>query len=144
MSYTARLTLIKGAEVTVEGMVAAGEDEIYECGYDVEGTRFYVTIGEEEYEIDVEGEVEEEESAVELTEEQYVKVVGWRTCDWTLTAEREITPADVQVITRTFGEVSFVSFKTSDEVECEFDSAWDGRYSEVLQEATNPTFPVDS
>ncbi len=140
MTYTAQLTLIKGSEITIEELISPEDDEISESEYEVMNARFYITIEEEEHEIDTDSEVTLSEDAVELTEEQYVKVVGWRTCDWTLTSERAITPNDVQLITRTFGEICFVSFKTSDDVDCEFDSAWDGRYSEVLQEAANPTY----
>ena len=139
-TYTAKLILVKGVEVTIEHLIGPGEDEIDECQYDVENAGFILSIGNDDYEIDTDQEPSESEDPIPLTEEQYVKGICWRTTEWELTSERPITVDDIKLIKRKFGDVEFVSFDVSDDVECEFDTSWDGKWQEIIQEASNPTY----
>ena len=141
-TYNAKLILVKGLEITIEELTAPGEDEIYECEYDVGEARFVLTVGNDDYEIATDVEPTESESPVALTEEQYVKGVCWRTTEWELTSERPITVDDIKLVKRQFGDIDFVSFAVSDDVECEFDSSWDGKWEDVMQEASNPTYSM--
>ena len=140
MSHTAKLILVKGLEITIEELTSPGEDEIYECEYDVADARFVLSIGNDDYEIPTDVQPTERLTPVPLTEEQYVKGICWRTTEWELTSERPITVDDIQLVTRQFGDIKFVSFNVSDDVCCEFDSSWDGKWQDIIQPASNPTY----
>lgn len=149
MTYDYTLTLVKGGEVTVEHLIGPElyEDEIDESGYDITGARFYLVGPDgEEMEIDTEFDNDAECEIETLDNEQYVKYVCWRTSDWTVTSNVPLTAADIIPRYRDFGGYKFLDFEIPKATEVEFDSSWDGKYQDIVVEASNPTFsmPEDS
>ena len=144
--------MIKGGEVTVEHLIGPSEydDEIDESDYDVDCSRMYFVQepGGEEIDLEVPGALDDvttisKDETVELNDEQYVKYVCWRSTEWVLTSDRPITEEDFTFVPRRYGDVCITSFTLPDDIECEFDSSWDGKYCEILQEARNPKFVVE-
>jgi hypothetical protein len=145
MTYDYTLTLIKGGEVTVEHLIGPElyEDEIDESGYDISGARFYLVGPDgEEMDIDTEFDDDAECETETLDNEQYVKYVCWRTSDWTVTSDVPLTAADVIPRYRDFGGYKFLDFEIPKATEVEFDSSWDGKYQDIVVEASNPTFSM--
>ena len=146
-----RLVMVKGGEITVEHLIGPSEydDEIDESDYDVDCTGLYLTDPEgNETELELPEALDDvstipADETVELNDEQYVKYVCWRTTEWVLTSDRRITEEDFTFVPRRYGDVCITSFVLPDDIECEFDSSWDGKYSEILQEARNPKFVVE-
>ena len=143
--YKYSLCLVKGGEVTVERMIGPDlyDDEIDECGYDIQDAGFYLTDDDgNEMEIDTDllfdGSKAQEE---QLNDEQYVKYVCWRTSEWDVESDVPLTAEDVIPVHRLFGDVSFIDFEIPKATSFEFNSSWDGKYQEILQEAANPTYP---
>ncbi len=143
--YEYTLCLVKGGEVTVEHMIGPDEydDEIDECGYDIRDARFYLTDSDgNDEEIETEFDFDESKAEVEkLDDQQYVKYVCWRTSEWTVQSDVPLTAKDVVPVHRQYGEVEFIDFDIPKAKSYEFDSSWDGKYMEIMQEAANPTYP---
>ena len=142
-NYEYTLTLVKGGEVTIEHLIGpdAYDDEIDDSGYDISGARFYLTDANGlEEEIDTEWEDNQECDVESLDDEQYVKYVCWRTSDWVVESDVPLTADDVKKVYRKFGDYEFLDFEIPNATSVEFDSSWDGKYCEVVQEARNPTY----
>ena len=146
--YNYELILVKGGEVTVERLIGPDlyDDEIDECGYDIQHANFYL-LDEDNNEMSIDTEFDFDNSKAEteeLNDEQYVKYVCWRTSQWDVTSDVPLTAEDVIPVHRRFGDVEFIDFEIP-KAEYEFNSSWDGKYQEILQEARNPTyqFPED-
>ena len=148
MTFEYKLTLVKGGELTVEHLIGPSEydDEIDECDYDVDCAGFYLTDSDGNETELVVPEVDESTPAEDVTpldDNQYVKYVCWRTTEWVLRSERPVTAEDFTFVKRQYGDVVITSFTLPEEIECEFECSWDGKYSEILQEARNPEFVIE-
>ena len=146
--YNYELILVKGGEVTIERMIGPDlyDDEIDDCGYDIEDARLYL-IDEDGNEFEIETSIQfdgKNAEAEELNDEQYVKYVCWRTSQWDVASDVPLTGEDVVPVHRIFGDVSFIDFDIPKAESYEFNSSWDGKYQEILQEARNPTYPYPS
>ena len=142
--YEYTLCLVKGGEVTIERLIGPDEydDEIDECGYDIQEARFYLTDADgNDEEINTNFEFDESKAEVEkLDDEQYVKYVCWRTSEWVVRSDVPLTAEDIVPVHRQYGDVTFIDFDIPKAAEWEFDSSWDGKYQEIMQEARNPTY----
>ena len=141
------LTLVKGGEVNIERMIGPDEfdDEIDDTCYDVRDAHFYLTDSDgNEMVIDTDDydDLPQIEAVEQLNEEQYLKYTCWRTTDWFISSPTPLTADDVKLVRKQYDDLVFVDWDIEvPGVESEFDSSWDGKYQEVLIEASNPTYP---
>ncbi len=149
MTYTYTLMLIKGGEVTIEHLIGPSQydDEIDDACYDVRDARFYLIAPDgEELEIDTTDydDLPVTEAAVTLNKDQYVRYVCWRTTEWTITSPTPLTADDVKLVPKDFAGDIYVDWDIEvPGVEQEFISAWDGKYSEIVVEASDPEFVIE-
>ena len=146
MTHEYRLILVKGGEVTAEHLIGPSryDDEIDDAGYDIRDAQFYL-LDDDDNEIVIDTDLEfleEAEEHIDLNDDQYVRYICWRTSEWVVKSEEPLTADDVIPVYRRFGDVDFIDFTIPKATEFEFDSSWDGKYEEILQEARNPTYTI--